>query len=149
MSKPAANPQTLKSESSSMDAKEAHMRRALALARRAYGFTSPNPLVGAVLVKSGKIIGEGWHRRAGEPHAEIQAIRHAQRRGHNCKGSVLYVTLEPCCTFGRTPPCTDAIIAAGIRKVVVGATDPNPLHRGKGLRILQKAGIRVVAGLLA
>ena len=132
-----------------MDAKQAHMRRALALAQRAYGLTSPNPLVGAVLVKSGKIIGEGWHRRAGHPHAEIEAIRNAQRRGHDCKGAVLHVTLEPCCTFGRTPPCTDAIISAGIRGVVVGATDPNPAHRGKGLRILRKARINVVAGVLA
>src|SRR5678815_2647740 len=106
------------------------MRRALALARRGYGFTSPNPMVGAVLVKGGKVIGQGWHRRAGEPHAEIEAIRDAQRRGANCKGAVLYVTLEPCSTSGRTPPCTDAIIAAGIREAVIASVDPNPVHRG-------------------
>jgi len=124
---------------------ERFMRRALALARRGLGKTSPNPAVGAVLVRHGKIIGEGWHRRAGEPHAEIHAIRAAA----STRGATLYVTLEPCCTHGRTPPCTDAIIAAGIRRVVVAATDPNPRHRGRGLRLLRRAGIRVEAGLLA
>ena len=106
------------------------MRLALSLAQRGYGMTSPNPMVGAVLVKGGKIIGRGWHRRAGEPHAEIEALHDAQKRGHSAKGATLYVTLEPCCTYGRTPPCTDAIIAAGIKRVVIGATDPNPKHRG-------------------
>src|SRR6267143_5918070 len=86
------------------------MRQALVLARRGYGTTSPNPMVGAVLVKGGKIIGSGWHRRAGEAHAEIEALRDAQKRGHNPRGATLYVTLEPCCTRGRTPPCTEAII---------------------------------------
>jgi diaminohydroxyphosphoribosylaminopyrimidine deaminase/5-amino-6-(5-phosphoribosylamino)uracil reductase len=123
---------------------ERFMRRALALARRGIGKTSPNPVVGAVLVRSGNIIGEGWHRRAGQPHAEINALR-----GVNARGATLYVTLEPCCTFGRTPPCTDAIIAAGIRRVVVAATDPNPKHRKRGLRQLRHAGVRVEAGLLA
>src|SRR5258706_10387993 len=105
---------------------DAHfMRLALRLARRGCGATSPNPMVGAVLVKGGKIIGRGWHRRAGQPHAEIEALRDAQRQGHSAKGATLYVTLEPCCTQGRTPPCTKAIIAAGIRRVVAGATDPN------------------------
>jgi len=118
------------------------MRRALTLARRGVGKTSPNPAVGAVLVKRGRIVGEGWHRRAGGPHAEIEALR----RG---SGDTLYVTLEPCSTQGRTPPCTDAIIAAGINRVVVAATDPNPRHRGRGLRLLRNAGIRVDAGLLA
>lgn len=119
------------------------MRLALRLARRGFGATSPNPMVGAVLVKSGKIMGRGWHRKAGGPHAEIEALRDAQKRGHNSKGATLYVTLEPCCTHGRTPPCTDAIIAAGIKKVVVGAADPNPHHAGKGFKILQRAGIAV------
>lgn len=141
---------------------ERFMRRALALARRGIGKTSPNPAVGAVLVRGGKIIGEGWHRRAGDAHAEINALRDAgvQRpassvRSHDSglrtrdSGLVLYVTLEPCCTHGRTPPCTDAIIAAGVRRVVVAATDPNPKHRGRGLRLLRRAGIRVGAGLLA
>ncbi len=120
------------------------MRHALRLARRGYGATSPNPMVGAVLVKGGKIIGRGWHRRAGLPHAEIEALRDAQKRGHNPRGATLYVTLEPCCTHGRTPPCTDAIIAAGIKRVVIGATDPNPKHAGKGFKILKRAGIDVI-----
>jgi diaminohydroxyphosphoribosylaminopyrimidine deaminase/5-amino-6-(5-phosphoribosylamino)uracil reductase len=124
------------------------MRLALRLARRGYGATSPNPLVGAVLVKGGKIIGCGWHRRAGLPHAEIEALRDAQRRGHSLHGAVLYVTLEPCCTHGRTPPCTDAIVAAGIKTVIIGATDPNPKHAGKGFKILRRAGIEVVHGIL-
>ena len=125
------------------------MRLALRLARRGYGTTSPNPMVGAVLVKGGKIIGRGWHRRAGLPHAEIEALRDAQKRGHNPRGATLYVTLEPCCTHGRTPPCTDAIIAAGIKRVVIGATDPNPKHAGKGFKILRRAGIEVVHGILS
>src|SRR5512135_123692 len=113
------------------------MRLALRLARRGYGFTSPNPMVGAVLVKRGQIIGRGWHHRAGEPHAEIEAIQDAASKGHHPAGATLYVTLEPCCTHGRTPPCTEAIRDAGIRKVVVGATDPNPRHCGKGLELLE------------
>jgi diaminohydroxyphosphoribosylaminopyrimidine deaminase/5-amino-6-(5-phosphoribosylamino)uracil reductase len=125
------------------------MRLALSLAQRGYGATSPNPMVGAVLVKGGHIIGRGWHRRAGEPHAEIEAIRDAQRRGHGVRGATLYVTLEPCSTHGRTPPCTDALVAAGFRRVVAGADDPNPRHRGRGFHILRKAGITVLQGLMA
>jgi diaminohydroxyphosphoribosylaminopyrimidine deaminase / 5-amino-6-(5-phosphoribosylamino)uracil reductase len=121
------------------------MRLALRLAMRGYGATSPNPMVGAVLVKGGKIIGRGWHRRAGLPHAEIEALCDAQRHVRNPKGATLYVTLEPCCTHGRTPPCTDAIIAAGVKRVVIGATDPNPKHAGKGFKILRRAGIEVVS----
>lgn len=116
---------------------------ALDLARRGYGMTSPNPMVGAVLVKGGKIIGRGWHRRAGLPHAEIEALADAKRRSHNAKGASLYVTLEPCSTHGRTPPCTEAVIAAGIKRVVVATTDPNPKHAGEGFRILKRAGVRV------
>ncbi len=119
------------------------LRLARRLARRGYGTTSPNPLVGAVLVKEGRIIGRGWHRRAGGPHAEIEALRDAQKRGHAPRGATLYVTLEPCCTHGRTPPCTEAIIAAGIRRVVVGAVDPNPQHAGRGFQLLKRAGITV------
>lgn len=118
-----------------------YMRLALRLARHGFGATSPNPMVGAVLVKGGKIIGRGWHHRAGLPHAEIEALRDAQNRSQSAKGATLYVTLEPCCTHGRTPPCTDAIKAAGIKRVVVGATDPNPSHAGKGFKILRSAGI--------
>jgi diaminohydroxyphosphoribosylaminopyrimidine deaminase/5-amino-6-(5-phosphoribosylamino)uracil reductase len=115
----------------------------LCLAQRGYGMTSPNPMVGAVLVKGGKIIGRGWHRRAGLPHAEIEALHDAQKHGRHPKGATLYVTLEPCSTHGRTPPCTDAIIAAGIKRVVIGATDPNPKHAGRAYKILRRAGIEV------
>ena len=125
------------------------MRLALRLARRAYGQTSPNPLVGAVLIHGGRIIGQGWHHRAGQPHAEVEALRDAGRRGCSPRGATLFVTLEPCSTFGRTPPCTDAIVAAGIRKVVVAATDPNPRHAGLGLGLLRSQGIEVTSGLLA
>jgi len=125
------------------------MRLALNLARRGHGQTSPNPIVGAVLVKAGKIIGRGWHRRAGVPHAEIEALRDAQRHGDNPKGATLYVTLEPCCTQGRTPPCTEAIMAAGIKRVIVGAVDPNPKHAGRAFKILKRAGIGVVSGVLS
>ncbi len=106
-------------------------------------------MVGAVLVKRGNVIGRGWHRRAGLPHAEIEALRDCERRGHNARGATLYVTLEPCCTHGRTPPCTDAIIAAGIKRVVVAARDPNPKHAGRGFKLLRRAGIEVAHGVLA
>jgi len=124
------------------------MHMGLRLAKCGFGAASPNPMVGAVLVKGGKIIGRGWHRRAGLPHAEIEALRDAQKRGHNPRGATLYVTLEPCCTHGRTPPCTDAIISAGIKRVVIGATDPNRKHASKGFKILRRAGIEVVHGIL-
>lgn len=123
---------------------ERFMKLALKLARRGVGQTSPNPAVGAVLVRADKIIGQGWHQYAGGPHAEIIALD-----GHSARGATLYVTLEPCCTHGRTPPCTDQIIAAGIRRVVVAARDPNPMHNGRGLRILRRAGIRCETGLLS
>lgn len=116
------------------------MLRALSLARRGAGFTSPNPMVGAVIVRGGRLVGEGWHRRRGAPHAEINAIKDA---GGKVRGATLYVTLEPCCTHGLTPPCTDAIISSGIRKVVVGCLDQNPKHKGRGIEILRKAGIDV------
>ena len=125
------------------------MRAALRLARKGLGTTAPNPMVGAVLVKRGRVIGRGWHRQAGGPHAEIEALRDAEKRGHSARGATLHVTLEPCCTHGRTPPCTGVIIAAGIARVVVGATDPNPHHAGKGFEILQRAGIAVTHGILA
>ncbi len=125
------------------------MRQALRLARRGRGTTSPNPTVGALLVQGGQIIGRGRTAPAGGPHAEIKALRDAEKKGRSTKGATLYVTLEPCCTHGRTPPCTEAIKAAGIRRVVVGATDPNPKHAGKGFRILKRAGIEIVHGVLA
>ncbi len=127
---------------------EQFLRQALRLARRGAGATSPNPMVGAVLVRRGKIVGRGWHQCAGGPHAEIAALREAQKRGVNPRGATLYVTLEPCSTHGRTPPCTKAMLEAGIKRVVVGATDPNPLHAGRGFKILQRAGVEVVHGLL-
>lgn len=132
-----------------MAADHDYMRLALRLARRAYGATSPNPMVGAVLVKRGRIIGRGWHHRAGEPHAEIEALRDSQKRGFKSTGATLYSTLEPCSSQGRTPSCTNAIIQSGIKRVVVGATDPNPLHRGRAFRILRNAGIAVTPGVLA
>jgi len=123
---------------------ERFMRRALELARLAEGRTSPNPMVGAVVVKDGVIVGEGYHRRAGSPHAEINALEAA---GQRARGADLYVTLEPCNHFGRTPPCTDAIIAAGLKRVVAAVRDPNPLAGG-GLEKLAAHGITVQTGLL-
>jgi diaminohydroxyphosphoribosylaminopyrimidine deaminase / 5-amino-6-(5-phosphoribosylamino)uracil reductase len=125
------------------------MALALRLARRGYGQTSPNPMVGAVLVKAGKLIGQGWHHQAGEPHAEIEALRDSQSRRQDPAGATLYVTLEPCSTHGRTPPCTEAILASNIRRVVAGATDPNPKHAGRGFDILRQAGLQVVTGVEA
>jgi diaminohydroxyphosphoribosylaminopyrimidine deaminase/5-amino-6-(5-phosphoribosylamino)uracil reductase len=126
-----------------------YMRLALRLALRGYGATSPNPMVGAVLVRAGRLIGRGWHRRAGGPHAEIEALGDAQRRHQRIEGATLYVTLEPCCTQGRTPPCTQAIIEGRLSRVVAGATDPNPRHAGKGFALLRDAGLTVVHGVLA
>ena len=121
-----------------------YMRRAMELAERGVGFTNPNPMVGAVIVKGGKVIGEGWHERCGEWHAERNAFK-------NCtvpaEGATMYVTLEPCCHYGKTPPCTEAIIEHGIARVVVGMEDPNPLVAGKGIALLREAGIEVVCGV--
>lgn len=117
------------------------MAEALALARRAEGLTRPNPPVGAVIVRHGRVVGRGFHRKAGDAHAEIHALREA---GDKARGATLYVTLEPCSTWGRTPPCTDAIKAAGLARVIVGCRDPNPAHAGRGIRILRNAGIAVV-----
>jgi len=123
------------------------MRRALEAARRGWGATHPNPMVGAVIVENGRVVADGFHARAGEPHAEIMALKNLGRAP--APGATLYVTLEPCSTTGRTPPCTEAIMRAGIKRVVVGATDPNPQHAGRGLAILRKAGVEVVEGVLA
>jgi pyrimidine deaminase RibD-like protein len=121
------------------------MRRALELAVLADGATSPNPIVGAVLVKGGRVIGEGYHRRAGAPHAEIEAIRAADR---DVAGASLYVTLEPCCIHGRTPPCSDAIVAAKIARVIYATTDQNPRVAGRGHSALELAGTAVSKGIL-
>jgi diaminohydroxyphosphoribosylaminopyrimidine deaminase / 5-amino-6-(5-phosphoribosylamino)uracil reductase len=122
------------------------MSRAVALAQRGLGRTSPNPPVGAVIVKRGRVVGAGWHRRAGGPHAEVVALRQA---GVAARGATLYVTLEPCAHYGRTPPCAPALVAAGIARVVVAVLDPNPRVRGRGLRILRRAGVAVTTGVLA
>jgi diaminohydroxyphosphoribosylaminopyrimidine deaminase/5-amino-6-(5-phosphoribosylamino)uracil reductase len=127
-------------------AHKAFMKRALDLARRGRGRTSPNPLVGAVIVKAGQVVGEGYHQKAGTPHAEIHALNAA---GENAKGATLYTNLEPCCHWGRTPPCTEALLQAEVAQVYVAEVDPNPNVAGKGIRQLQKAGIRVHVGLCA
>jgi len=122
-----------------------YMQMALELAAKAMGRTSPNPMVGAVVVKDGRVIGRGYHARAGTPHAEVHALREA---GELAGGADLYVTLEPCCHHGRTGPCTEAIIKARVNRVVVAMTDPNPLVAGKGMQKLKDAGIQVACGVL-
>jgi len=128
-----------------MQRDEHFIRKTFKLAEKAYGFTSPNPLVGAVIVKKGKIIACGYHRKAGFPHAEQEAIHKARM---SLKGATLFVNLEPCCHWGRTAPCVDAIISAGIKRVVVGTKDPNPLVNGASLRRLRRHGIEVTSGTL-
>ena len=123
-----------------------YMQRAIALAKKGAGFVNPNPMVGCVVVKDNEIIAEGYHEYYGGLHAERNALTHTTA---DCKGATLYVTLEPCCHHGKTPPCTDIIIEKGIKKVVVGLLDPNPLVSGKGISILQNAGIEVVTGVEA
>ncbi len=127
---------------------ERFMREALKLAEIRKGLTHPNPTVGAVVVKDGKIIGKGFHKKAGMPHAEREAIDDAVRKGFNIEGSTMYVTLEPCCHHGRTPPCTEAIIDKKIKRVVIATEDPNPEVSGRGIEILKKNGIETVVGLL-
>ena len=122
-----------------------YMRLALDLAARGMYTTTPNPRVGCVLVKNGAIVSEGWHVRAGEPHAEVHALRAAENQA---RGATAYVTLEPCSHHGRTPPCADALLAAGVSRVVIAMRDPNPLVAGRGVAILAAAGIEVVCGLL-
>ncbi len=121
-----------------------HMNRALSLARRGFGLVSPNPMVGAVVVKDGVVVGEGWHRVLGADHAEIVALKQAQKKA---KGADVFVNLEPCCHHGRTPPCAQALIDAGVRRVVVAMVDPNPLVSGKGIKMMADAGILVEVGL--
>lgn len=128
-----------------MDVEERYMWMALDLARQGFGKTNPNPMVGAVLVKDGEVVGTGYHEKAGQQHAEIVALREA---GEKARGSVLYINLEPCSHHGRTPPCVDAIIEAGVRKVVISTIDPNPLVGGEGVRKLRQAGIKVKTGVL-
>ena len=127
-----------------MTTAEQYMQQALALARRVYTAT-PNPRVGCVIVRDGRVVGEGWHERAGEPHAEVNAL---QRAGDLARGATAYVTLEPCCIHGRTPPCTGALIKAGVAEVVYGMQDPNPAVAGHGLEALKAAGIKVRGPML-
>ena len=122
-----------------------YMKRALALAKKGAGFVSPNPMVGAVIVKNGEIIGEGYHEKYGELHAERNALKNCKE---SPKGATLYVTLEPCCHYGKTPPCTEAIIESGISRVVIGTLDVNPVVAGKGAKILADNGVRVEVGVL-
>ncbi|HHV15332.1 MAG TPA: bifunctional diaminohydroxyphosphoribosylaminopyrimidine deaminase/5-amino-6-(5-phosphoribosylamino)uracil reductase RibD [Gelria sp.] len=128
---------------SNMDKK--YMQKALDLAIRALGRTSPNPMVGAVVVKDDQVVGEGYHMKAGTPHAEIHAL---QAAGDNARGATLYVNLEPCSHYGKTPPCADAIVKAGVKRVVVAGLDTNPQVSGRGLKILQDAGIETYTGVL-
>ncbi len=127
---------------------EKFMRLALKEAKKGKGYTHPNPAVGAVIVKNGKVIGKGYHKKAGMPHAEREAIKDALSKGENIEGSTMYVTLEPCCHYGRTPPCTEAIIDSRIKRVVIATLDPNPQVAGKGAEILKKQGIEVITGIL-
>jgi len=123
------------------------MQHALDLAARGLGNVEPNPAVGAVIVKGERIIGSGWHKKFGGPHAEINALEDCKRQGNNPKGATMYVTLEPCCHFGKRGPCTDALIAAKLKRVVVATIDPYRQVNGKGVRLLRKAGIKVDVGL--
>lgn len=128
-----------------MTTDERWMRRALRLAARARGRTAPNPMVGAVVVSDGRVVGEGWHHRAGEPHAEVLAFAQA---GTAAAGGTLYVTLEPCCHYGRTPPCTQGVLASGVQRVVMAMLDPFPKVAGGGHRLLREAGLEVESGVL-
>ena len=121
-----------------------YMQMAIELASKGAGFTSPNPMVGAVIVKDGQVIGAGFHERYGRLHAERNALADCKRRGNDPAGAAIYVTLEPCCHYGKTPPCTEAIIENRLAKVIIGSRDPNPLVSGKGASILREAGIEVV-----
>lgn len=127
---------------------EKYMRRAIKLAKKGSGHVNPNPLVGAVIVRDGEIIGEGYHECYGQLHAERNAIANAKKRGNSLEGSTIYVTLEPCCHYGKTPPCTEAIIEEKIARVVVGSDDPNPLVSGKGFQMLREKGIEVIPHFL-
>ena len=132
-----------------MESDEEYMQRAISLAERGRGRVMPNPLVGCLLVKDGQVIAEGWHDRIGGLHAEQAAIADAETRGISPQGSTAYITLEPCNHFGRTPPCTEALLWAGVTHVVIGASDPNPTVRGGGSAVLRQAGMEVEEGILA
>lgn len=127
---------------------EKYMKEALELAKKGMGFVNPNPMVGAVIVKNGEIIGRGFHRKYGCLHAEREAFADCDNRGIDCTGADMYVTLEPCCHHGKTPPCTDAVIQHKVSHVYIGSSDPNPLVAGRGVRILREHGIEVTEGIL-
>src|SRR3954468_10377870 len=129
-----------------MTSDETWMQRALELARQGRGYVEPNPLVGAVVVRDGRPVGEGWHERYGQAHAEVNALR---RAGAAARGATLYVTLEPCCHYGKTPPCTDTVLAAGVARVVAAMQDPFPRVAGGGFARLRAAGVAVAAGVCA
>ena len=133
---------------STLDGDEHFMALALQEGLKGVGLSSPNPPVGCLLVKGGQVLGAGVHTRAGDPHGEIMSLRDAEAKGHALKGATAYVTLEPCCHHGRTPPCTDALIQAGVTRVVVGARDPNPRVDGGGFAILRAHGVEVAEGVL-
>src|SRR6188472_721904 len=141
MTRVSTGPSASASAGSALD--QEYMRRALALAEQGWGQTAPNPMVGAVVVADGEIVGEGFHAKYGEAHAEVNALAHA---GDRARGATLYVTLEPCAHFGKTPPCVDAVIAAGIARVVVAVRDPSDVARG-GVEKLRAAGISVDVGV--
>ena len=122
-----------------------YMRMAIRLARKGIGKTNPNPMVGTIIVKDGKIIGRGYHKKCGDYHAEINAINNVKG---SIRGSTFYITLEPCSHYGRTPPCVDTLIKKGLKRVVVGTPDPNPEVNGKGIKILRSKGIKVDVGIL-
>lgn len=130
-----------------MESNRSFMLRAAALAEQARGRTAPNPTVGAVLVQDGQIVAEGWHKQYGGPHAEVEVLADARTKGIDPAACELYVTLEPCNHHGKTPPCTEAILRAGVRRVIVGARDPNPDVKGGGVDYLRTHGVRVEVGL--
>lgn len=144
-SRPRAQANGTRPRGNRRSAHERYMARALALARSARGRTWPNPMVGAVIVNAGRVVGEGYHTRAGGPHAEVEALRAA---GPRARGATLYVTLEPCNHVGLTPPCCEAVRAAGIAQVVMAMKDPHPRTNGRGMQCLRRAGIRVISGIL-
>ena len=128
---------------------EKYIKKCIKLARKGEGKVSPNPLVGAVILdKNGKIAGYGWHQKYGEAHAEVNAVKMAKEKGIDIKGGTIFVSLEPCSHFGKTPPCCDLIIKEGLKKAVIGCIDPNPIVSTRGIQKLKKAGIEVVTGVL-
>jgi diaminohydroxyphosphoribosylaminopyrimidine deaminase/5-amino-6-(5-phosphoribosylamino)uracil reductase len=134
-------------KSVSISFEQKYMQVALKLARQGISVIEPNPAVGAVIIKGSRIIGKGWHKKFGGPHAEINALEDCKKKGASPQGATMYITLEPCCHYGKTPPCTDAIIAAGLAKIVIATIDPSEHANGKGIERLRNAGIEVKVGV--